>query len=81
MSGQPYGEPYRTAFFDPELCSNRGPWSPRCSLRSRSTRRSLADAARNSHAHYDRGQHVVRTETLREVAAEIGLDVPRSSET
>jgi putative protein-disulfide isomerase len=26
------------------------------------------------HAHYERGQHVVRESTLREVAAEIGLD-------
>ncbi|HUQ52413.1 MAG TPA: DsbA family protein, partial [Gammaproteobacteria bacterium] len=26
------------------------------------------------HAHYERGQHVVREETLRAIAAEIGLD-------
>jgi putative protein-disulfide isomerase len=28
------------------------------------------------HAHYERGQHVVRDATLRDVAAEVGLDVP-----
>jgi putative protein-disulfide isomerase len=27
------------------------------------------------HAHYERGLHVVRPETLREIAAETGLDV------
>src|SRR5262245_61225734 len=58
----------------PRARSRRGPCSPLCSPRKRwiGVRASRFRAA--PHAHYEHGQHVVREATLREVAAEIGLD-------
>jgi putative protein-disulfide isomerase len=77
MSGQPYGEPYLNGLlFDPELVLESRP------VIAAVLAAQLLDPAKAlpmlrgiQHAHYERGKHVVRADTLREVAAEIGLDV------
>jgi putative protein-disulfide isomerase len=76
MSGQPYGEPYLNGLlFDPELVLESRPViAAVLAAESLDPGKGLPMLRAIQHAHYERGQHVVRDATLREVAAEIGLD-------
>jgi putative protein-disulfide isomerase len=77
MSGQPYGEPYLNGLlFDPELVLESRPViAAVLAAQSLDADKALPMLRAIQHAHYERGQHVVRDATLREAAAEIGLDV------
>jgi putative protein-disulfide isomerase len=77
MSGQPYGEPYLNGLlFDPDLVLESRPViGAVLAAQILDPNKALPMLRGIQHAHYERGQHVVRDETLREVAAEIGLDV------
>ena len=77
MSGQPYGEPYLNGLlFDPDLVLESRPViSAVLAAQALDPTKGLAMLRAIQHAHYERGQHVVREATLREIAAEIGLDV------
>ncbi len=77
MSGQPYGQPYlKGLLFDPELVLESRPViAAVLAAQSLDAAKALPMLRGIQHAHYERGLHVVRDETLREVAAEIGLDV------
>ena len=77
MSGQPYGEPYLNGLlFDPELVLESRPViSAVLAAQALDPKKALPMLRRIQHAHYERGRHVVREDTLREIAAEIGLDV------
>jgi putative protein-disulfide isomerase len=76
MSGQPYGEPYLNGLlFDPELVLESRPViAAVLAAQALDPAKALPMLRGIQHAHYERGKHVVREETLREVAAEIGLD-------
>ena len=76
MSGQPYGEPYWNGLlFDPALVLESRPViSAVLAAQALAPDKALTMLRAIQHAHYERGQHVVRDETLREIAAEIGLD-------
>jgi putative protein-disulfide isomerase len=76
MSGQPYGEPYLNGLlFDPELVLESRPViAAVLAAQSLDATKALPMLRGIQHAHYERGQHVVRKPTLRAVAAEIGLD-------
>jgi putative protein-disulfide isomerase len=76
MSGQPYGEPYlKGLLFDPELVLESRPViAAVLAAQSLDAGKGLPMLRAIQHAHYERGQHVVRDATLREAAAEIGLD-------
>jgi putative protein-disulfide isomerase len=78
LSGQPYGEPYLNGLlFDPELVLESRPVvAAVLAAQSLDAAKELPMLRGIQHAHYERGQHVVRDATLREVAAEVGLDVP-----
>jgi putative protein-disulfide isomerase len=77
MSGQPYGEPYLNGLlFDPELVLESRPViAAVLAAQSLDATKALPMLRGIQHAHYERGQHVVRAATLSTVAAEIGLDV------
>lgn len=77
MSGQPYGGPYLNGLlFDPELVLESRPVvAAVLAAQSLDATKALPMLRGIQHAHYERGQHVVREATLRAVAAEIGLDV------
>ena len=77
MSGQPYGEPYLNGLlFDADLVLESRPViAAVLAAQALDPAKALPMLRGIQHAHYERGQHVVRDETLREVAAEIGLDV------
>jgi putative protein-disulfide isomerase len=76
MSGQPYGEPYLNGLLlDPELVLESRPViAAVLAAQALDPGKALAMLRGIQHAHYERGQHVVREATLREVAVEIGLD-------
>jgi putative protein-disulfide isomerase len=76
MSGQPYGEPYlKGLLFDPELVLESRPViAAVLAAQSLDADKGLPMLRAVQHAHYERGQHVVRDATLREAATEIGLD-------
>jgi putative protein-disulfide isomerase len=82
MSGQPYGEPYLNGLlFDPELVLESRPViSAVLAAQALAPDKALTMLRAIQHAHYERGQHVVRDETLREIAAEIGLDAAAFAE-
>jgi len=82
MSGQPYGEPYLNGLlFDPELVLESRPViSAVLAAQALAPDKALSMLRAIQHAHYERGQHVVRDETLREIAAEIGLDAAAFAE-
>jgi len=77
ISGQPYGEPYlQGLLFDPELVLESRPViAAVLAAQSLDPQKALPMLRGIQHAHYERGQHVVRDTTLREVAAEVGLDI------
>ena len=77
MSGQPYGEPYLNGLlFDPELVLESRPViAAVLAAQALDPNKALPMLRGIQHAHYERGQHVVREATLNEVAGEIGLDV------
>lgn len=77
MSGQPYGEAYLNGLlFDPELVLESRPViAAVLAAQELDADQALPMLRAIQHAHYERGRHVVRDATLREVAAEIGLDV------
>jgi putative protein-disulfide isomerase len=76
MSGQPYGEPYlHGLLFDPELVLESRPViAAVLAAQSLDPNKALPMLRGIQHAHYERGEHVVREGTLRQIAAEIGLD-------
>ena len=76
MSGQPYGEPYLNGLlFDPELVLESRPVvAAVLAAQALDATKALPMLRGIQHAHYERGQHVVRPAILREVAEEIGLD-------
>ena len=76
MSGQPYGEAYLNGLlFDPELVLESRPViAAVLAAQSLDPKKALPMLRAIQHAHYERGQHVVREETLLAIAAEIGLD-------
>jgi putative protein-disulfide isomerase len=76
MSGQPYGEPYLNGLlFDPELVLESRPViAAVLAAQALDATKALPMVRAIQHAHYERGEHVVRESTLRAVAAEIGLD-------
>jgi putative protein-disulfide isomerase len=76
ISGQPYGEPYlHGLLFDPELVLESRPViAAVLAAQSLDPAKALPMLRAIQHAHYERGQHVVREATLKQVAAEIGLD-------
>lgn len=76
MSGQPYGEPYLNGLlFDPELVLESRPViAAVLAAQSLDPAKALPMLRGIQHAHYEHGQHVVREPTLRDVAAQIGLD-------
>jgi putative protein-disulfide isomerase len=75
MSGQPYGEPYLNGLlFDPELVLESRPViAAVLAAQSLDSSKALPMLRAIQHAHYERGQHVVREATLREIAVELGL--------
>jgi putative protein-disulfide isomerase len=77
MSGQPYGEPYlKGLLFDPDLVLESRPViAAVLAAQALDPSKALPMLRGIQHAHYERGKHVVREETLREIAAETGLDV------
>ena len=76
MSGQPYGEAYLNGLlFDPELVLESRPViAAVLAAQALDASKALAMLRGIQHAHYERGEHVVRPETLRKIAVEIGLD-------
>ena len=76
MSGQPYGEPYLNGLlFDPELVLESRPViAAVLAAQALDPDKALPMLRGIQHAHYERGLHVVREETLKAIAAEIGLD-------
>jgi putative protein-disulfide isomerase len=77
MSGQPYGEPYLNGLLlDPDLVLESRPVvAAVLAAQALDPDQALPMLRGIQHAHYERGRHVVRAETLRDVAKEIGLDV------
>lgn len=82
MSGQPYGEPYLNGLlFDADLVLESRPViSAVLAAQALDPNKALPMLRGIQHAHYERGQHVVREGTLRDIAAEIGLDVAAFTE-
>ena len=76
MSGQPYGDAYLNGLLlDPELVLESRPViGAVLAAQALDPTKGLAMLRAIQHAHYERGKHVVRDDTLREIAAEIGLD-------
>ena len=82
MSGQPYGDAYlRGLLFDPELVLESRPViAAVLAAQALDPTKTLPMLRGIQHAHYEQGKHVVRAETLREVAASIGLDLAAFNE-
>jgi putative protein-disulfide isomerase len=82
MSGQPYGEPYLNGLLlDPELVLESRPVIAAVLAAQRlDETKALPMLRAIQHAHYERGQHVVRESTLRQAAAEVGLDAATFAE-
>jgi putative protein-disulfide isomerase len=76
MSGQPYGEPYLNGllFDDTLVLESRPVIAAVLAAQALDSSKALPMLRGIQHAHYERGQHVVREETLKAVADEIGLD-------
>jgi putative protein-disulfide isomerase len=76
ISGQPYGEPYLNGLLhDPDLVLESRPViAAVLAAQSLDASKALPMLRGIQHAHYERGQHVVREATLKQVAAEIGLE-------
>ena len=76
MSGQPYGEPYLNGLlFDEDLVLESRPViAAVLAAQALDPSKGLSMLRGIQHAHYERGQHVVREETLKAVASETGLD-------
>jgi putative protein-disulfide isomerase len=76
MSGQHYGEPYLNGLlFDPDLVLESRPViAAVLAAQALDPAKALPMLRGIQHAHYERGLHVVREETLAAIAAEIGLD-------
>src|SRR5687767_15868655 len=76
ISGQPYGELYLNGLlFDPELVLESRPViAAVLAAQSLDPSQALPMLRGIQHAHYERGEHVVRDATLKKVAAEVGLD-------
>jgi len=76
MSGQPYGKPYLNGLlFDPDLVLESRPViAAVLAAQALDPSRALPMLRAIQHAHYERGQHVVREATLLALAAELGLD-------
>lgn len=76
MSGQPYGDAYLNGLLlDPDLVLESRPViAAVLAAQAVDPSKALPMLRGIQHAHYERGKHVVRAETLREIAAEIGLD-------
>jgi len=77
MSGQPYGEAYlRGLLFDLELVLESRPViAAVLAAQALDSTKALPMLRGIQHAHYEQGKHVVRAETLREIAAATGLDL------
>ena len=77
MSGQPYGEPYLNGLLlDPDLVLESRPViAAVLAAQAVDPTKALSMLRGIQHAHYEQGKHVVRAETLREVAAATGLDL------
>jgi putative protein-disulfide isomerase len=82
MSGQPYGEPYLNGLLlDPELVLESRPViAAVLAAEALDPEAGLTMLRAIQHAHYERGRHVVRETTLKEVAGEIGLEVAAFTE-
>lgn len=82
MSGQPYGEPYLNGLlFDPELVLESRPViAAVLAAQALDAKQALPMLRGIQHAHYERGQHVVREGTLLEIAEGIGLDAAAFAE-
>jgi putative protein-disulfide isomerase len=76
LSGQPYGEPYLNGLLlDPELVLESRPViAAVLAAQALDPSKALPMLRGIQHAHYERGKHVVREDTLRQIAAEIGID-------
>jgi putative protein-disulfide isomerase len=76
ISGQPYGEPYLNGLlFDPDLVLESRPViAAVLAAQAVDPTKALSMLRGIQHAHYERGLHVVRDETLDMLAAELGLD-------
>ena len=83
MSGQPYGTPYLNGLLlDPELVLESRPViAAVLAAQALDPNKALPMLRGIQHAHYERGQHVVREATLEAVAGEIGLDVAAFTDT
>jgi putative protein-disulfide isomerase len=77
MSGQPYGEPYLNGLLlDPELVLESRPViAAVLAAQALDAAKALPMLRAIQHAHYERGEHVVREGTLKRLAGQIGLDV------
>jgi putative protein-disulfide isomerase len=82
MSGQPYGEPYLNGLLlDPELVLESRPViAAVLAAHALDPEAALSMLRGIQHAHYERGRHVVRETTLKDIAGEIGLDVAAFTE-
>jgi putative protein-disulfide isomerase len=82
MSGQPYGEAYLNGLlFDPDLVLESRPViAAVLAAQSLDASKALPMLRAIQHAHYERGQHIVREATLCEAATEIGLDAAAFAE-
>jgi putative protein-disulfide isomerase len=82
MSGQPYGEPYLNGLlFDPDLVLESRPViAAVLAAQALDPSKALPMLRAIQHAHYERGQHVVREATLLAIAAELGLDSAKFAE-
>jgi putative protein-disulfide isomerase len=76
MSGQPYGEPYLNGLlFDADLVLESRPViAAVLAAQALDPSKALPMLRAIQHAHYERGQHVVRQATLLAIAAELELD-------
>jgi putative protein-disulfide isomerase len=76
MSGQPYGEPYlKGLLFDPDLVLESRPViAAVLAAQALDPSKALTMLRAIQHAHYESGKHVVREDTLQEIAVSIGLD-------
>ena len=76
ISGQPYGEPYRSGLLlDPTMTLESRPTTAAVLAAERIDEpKGLAMLKGIQHAHYERGLRVVEPDVLRQVADEIGLN-------
>jgi putative protein-disulfide isomerase len=76
MSGQPFGAPYlEHLLLDPDLVLDSRPViAAVLAAQSLDATKALPMLRGIQHAHYEQGRHVVREETLVEIAKSVGLD-------